>query len=162
LCRYTPVRPFSARSPKQFEPGSVPLSKAGWGGVAGGGGYDGFADMAPSRWKDSVVTEAQVDKMADRLYGDAQRRQKAQSDAASRVSEECSVNSRWRTKKAASTVEEGFDRLFSDSKRWQKKSKVLPVRPVTGGGCTSVRVELHKRSAIQHRDNLYTVQVECS
>ena len=70
---------------------------------------------------------------ADGLYSDAKRRQKkAASVAASRVSEECSVNSRWRTKKAASDVEAGFDRLFDDSVRWQKKNKVLPPRPVTG------------------------------
>lgn len=56
----------------------------------------------------------------------------AQTDASSRVSDECAVNSRWRTTKAASDVEAGFDRLFEDSKRWQAKSKVKPPRPVTG------------------------------
>ena len=57
----------------------MPLPKPGWGGGVGAGagaGYggagggpppiDGFAHLAPSRWKDSVVTEEQVDKMADR------------------------------------------------------------------------------------------------
>ena len=132
-----PVRPASARSPKPFEPGSVPLPKPGWGGGKGvvpgkPPSIDGFEHLAPSRWKDSVVTEEQIDKMADRLYSDAKRRQKAATDAASRVSDECAVNSRWRTKKAASDVEAGFDRLFDDSKRWQKKNKVLPPRPVTG------------------------------
>jgi len=114
----------------------VPLPKSGWG--AGGDDrassptVDGYAHLAPSRWKDSVVTEEQVDKMADRLYGDAKRREKANSDASSRVSRECAVDSRWRTKKAASDVEAGFDRLFDDSKRWLLKSQSVPPRPVTG------------------------------
>lgn len=71
-----PVRPATARSPTRFEPDRVPLPKHGWGGGKGSGRFgggppaiDGFAHLAPSRWKDSVVTEEQVDKMADRQGG---------------------------------------------------------------------------------------------
>lgn len=63
------------------------MPKPEWGGGArssrpGGGPptFDAYAHMAPSRWKDSVVTEEQVENMANRLYSDAKRRQKVGRD----------------------------------------------------------------------------------
>ena len=38
------------------------------------------------------------------------------------------MDTRWRTKKAASEVEAGFERLFEDSVRWKKKNEVGQCR----------------------------------
>jgi len=66
---YRAARPASARSPKRFEPGSVPLPKPGYGqawgagnrGPASAGGFTAaYAHLAPSRWKDSVKSEAEL------------------------------------------------------------------------------------------------------
>jgi len=92
-----------------------------------------YEHLAPSRWRDGVATPEDVQRSAARLYGDAQRRmKKTAEDAQSVVSVECSVSTRWKTTKAASDVEAGFDRLFEDSKRWQKKAALKPPVPVTG------------------------------